>query len=43
MKLYEPPSVYILCMVESLKNKALTDIYEEKVKKNMDNFIILEL
>ena len=43
MILKEPLSEYILCIVSSLKNKAFTDIKQERLKINIDNFIIGEL
>ena len=40
MKLNEPFSIYILCIDSSLKNKALTVKFKEKLKKNRYIFII---
>ena len=43
MKLKEPLSSYILCIVSSLKNKALAKNDEAKLKKKRNIFIIREL
>ena len=43
MKLKDPLSSYILCIVESLKNNALTVKYNANEKINKHIFISLEL
>ena len=43
MKLNFPLSTYILCMVESLKNRQFIVKYNENINKNRHIFIILYL
>ena len=43
IKLNEPPSMYILCIVLSLKNNALITKLTVKLKKKRNIFIIWEL